>query len=84
MADVLDVIFLLSKDVKPGRVLGQRLLQLPGSQVDAGHRDRLRRVPDEDVSAEAVVHEVPKEVGIEKVAKLSDRQTLKNKELSST
>lgn len=63
MADVLDVIFLLSKDVKPGRVLGQRLLQLPGGQVDARNRDRLRHVPNEDVSAQTVVHEVPKEVG---------------------
>jgi len=63
VADVLDVVLLLAKDVKPGWVLGQRLLQLPGGQVDACHGDRFRHVANEDVGAETVIHEVPKEGG---------------------
>ena len=62
-AAVLDIVLLFTQDVEPGWVLGQRFLQLPGSQVDAGHRDRLGRVPDKHVCPKTVVHEVPKEIG---------------------
>lgn len=39
--------------------IGQRDLQCPGSEVDAGTGNALRLEPHEDICAEAVVHVVP-------------------------
>lgn len=39
--------------------IGQRDLQRPGSQIDAGTGDALRLEPHENICAKAVIHVIP-------------------------
>jgi len=57
---VLDVILFDPQDVEPGRILGQRDGQLPRGEVNTRDRDRFWRISHENVSAERIVHEIPR------------------------